>query len=180
MKCIYYLSPSLEATHKISDNLHATGIDDWYIHTISKDEAGLQKEHLHSSNYLETLDLLRDGYIGAAVGFLIGAAFVAVLTFTQPFDGNISMWAYIGILAVAIGFGAWIGGLVGIATENKKLARFHTDIEAGKYLVLIYARKNREEQIKTMMKEQHPSIELVGIDTHFMNPFTSPQAPQVN
>ena len=75
MKCIYYLSPTLVETHKISDDLHECGVDDWFINIISKSEAGLNNEHLHSSNYLETLDFIRDGFIGAACGFLAGLAF---------------------------------------------------------------------------------------------------------
>ena len=33
---------------------------------------------------------------------------------------------------------------VGVATENKKLERFHDDPDAGKYLILIYALKEKE------------------------------------
>ena len=40
-------------------------------------------------------------------------------------------------------FGAWVGGLTGIATENSELLKFHDDIEAGKYLILVYARNAR-------------------------------------
>ena len=51
MKCLYYLTPALNSAHTISDDLHAVGVKDFYIHVISKDEAGLQKKHIHSSNY---------------------------------------------------------------------------------------------------------------------------------
>lgn len=177
MKCIYYLSPNLISTHKISDDLHATGVNDWFIHVISKDEAGLQREHLHSSNYLETLDVIRDGFIGAACGFLAGIAFAFIMNWAQPFGPNVPIWAYLGMVVLLTGFGAWQGGLIGIASENKKLARFHDDIESGKYLVLIYTKKAQEQKVKTMMADKHPGVELVAIDTHFMNPFTSPQSP---
>ena len=45
MKCMYYLAPSLFSTHQISDDLIDLGIADWFVHVISKDEAGLKKEH---------------------------------------------------------------------------------------------------------------------------------------
>lgn len=175
MKCIYYLSPSLIGTHKISDDLHETGVSDWFIHVISKDEAGLQREHLHSSNYLETLDFIRDGFIGAACGFLLGLCFAFALNVFQPFGPETPLWAYAAIVALVTCFGAWQGGLIGIASENKKLANFHDEIEAGKFLVLIYAKKGQEQKIKDMMTEQNPGVELVAIDTHFMNPFSSLQ-----
>ena len=65
---LYYLAPTLEVTHKVSDDLHAAGLRDFFLHVIAKDESGLEREHIHSSNYLETLDILRDGFIGAAIG----------------------------------------------------------------------------------------------------------------
>ena len=65
MKCLYYLAPTLESTHGISDDLHEVGINDYFLHVISRDESGLKQQHIHSSNYLETLDVVRDGFIGA-------------------------------------------------------------------------------------------------------------------
>ena len=173
MKCIYYLSPTLVETHKISDDLHDTGVDDWFIHIISKDEAGLRREHLHSSNYLETLDFIRYGFIGAAGGFLVGLVFALILNMAQPFGPDVPIWAYLAVIALVTCFGAWQGGLIGVASENKKLARFHDDIEAGKFLVLIYAKKNQEENIKSMMASKHSAAELVAIDSHFINPFSN-------
>ena len=57
---MYYLAPSLVSTHQISDDLHAAGVEDWLVHVISRDEAGLKRDKLNSSNWLETTDLLRD------------------------------------------------------------------------------------------------------------------------
>jgi len=74
-------------------------------------------------------------------------------------------------VAVATLFGAWEGGLMGIATENRKLAKFHHDIEAGRYLILIYTRKEQEATVREMMRARHPEAELAAIDRHFINPF---------
>ncbi len=172
MKCLYYMSPNLISTHQISDHLHEVGIDDWFIHVVSKDEAGLQREHLHSSNYLETLDFIRDGFLGAGIGFLLGLGCALLLKVTAPFGPDVSLLAYLGVILLLTCFGAWQGGLIGVASENKKLALFHDDIEAGKFLVLIYAKKSQEEKITQMMSNKHPESAMVAVDTHFMNPFT--------
>ena len=79
MKCLYYLAPTLDSTHDISDDLHAVGVKDFFLHVISRDEAGLKKQHVHSSNYLETLGLIRHGFIGSAIGFLAGLIGVGLL-----------------------------------------------------------------------------------------------------
>lgn len=171
MKCLYYLAPTLNETNRISDDLHDAGVNDWFLHVVSKDEAGLKKEQLHSSNYLETLDLLRDGFIGANIGFIIGVIGSALMMFFEPFGPNVPPYVYLIIIAVATLFGAWEGGLFGVDSENQKLKRFSEDIEAGKYLLLIYARRDQEDVIKSMMQAKHPQALHVATDRHFVNPF---------
>jgi hypothetical protein len=171
MRCLYYLAPTLESTHRISDDLHSAGIKDFFLHVISKDESGLEQEHIHSSNYLETLDIVRDGFIGAAIGALAGLVGAGLLMFFQPFGPDIPHYVYFLIVGVATMFGAWEGGLTGIATENNKLKKFHHDIEAGKYLILIYARTEQGAALRTLMRAKHPEAELVAVNKHFINPF---------
>jgi tetrahydromethanopterin S-methyltransferase subunit F len=176
MKCFYYLSPTLADTQHISDDLKKSGVSDWFIHIISKNEAELERRHLHSSNYLETMDFLREGLIGAAAGLLIGLVFAWMLSVFRPFGSTeIPLLAYAGVVFLLTCFGAWQGGLVGISTENKKLRRFHNDIEAGKYLMLVYAHKKEESRINAMMERLHPEAKLVGLDARFYNPFADPK-----
>ena len=172
MKCLYYLAPTLESTQRISDDLHAAGLKDFFLHVISKDESGLQQQHIHSGNYLETLDIVRDGFIGAAIGLVAGLIGAALLMFFQPFGPDVPHFVYFAIVVVATMFGAWEGGLTGIATENKKLQKFHHDIEAGKYLILVYARKEQGAAVRAMMRKGHPEAELVAVNKHFINPFS--------
>ncbi len=178
MKCLYYLTPTLVSTHNISDDLHEAGINDWFFHIISKDGAGLKKEHLHSSNYLETLDLIRDGVIGANIGFIIGAIVAGAFMYFEPFGPDRPTIIYFFLAGAITLFGAWVGGLTGIDSENKKLRRFHDDIEAGKYLILIYARKMHEQAVRTMMGNKHREAELIGVDRHFINPFSRVRRPR--
>lgn len=175
MKCLYYLAPTLDSAHHISDDLHALGIRDSFLHVIAVDEAGLKQWNLHSGNYLETLDLVRDGFIGSAIGFFTGLIAVGLLKSFQPFGPAVPGIAYFATVAVATLFGAWEGGLTGIATENKKLAEFHGDIEAGRCLILIYARQEQEAAVKEMLRARHPEAELAAIDRHFINPFSAVQ-----
>lgn len=172
MKCMYYLAPNLVSTHQISDDIQAVGVDEWHLHIVSRDEAGLKNEKLHSSNWLETKDLLRQGFIGANIGFIVGVLLAGGLLLFKPFGPHFPSVAYFFIVVVATLFGAWVGGLTGMDSENQKLKRFHNDIEAGKYLILIYARKGQGEKIKEMMRERHPEARHVATDRHFINPFS--------
>lgn len=171
MKCIYYISPTLKSTQEISDDLHAIGVDDWFLHVVSKDEGGLARQKLHSSNYLETLDVIRDGLIGAACGLSAGLALAGLAMALQLFGPDVPVLGYVAMVFVLSCFGAWVGGLVGIASENKKLAAFHEEIDAGKYLILIYAKQDQEGRIKEMMASRHPEGQLAAVDASFLNPF---------
>jgi hypothetical protein len=173
MNCLYYLAPTLTSTHQITEDLHAAGVSDFFLHVISRNEAGLKTQHIHSSNYLETLDIVRDGFIGAAIGLLVGLVLTMLAIFFEPFGPNVPTMVYVFIAGVATLFGAWEGGLAGIASENKKLAKFHHDLEAGRYLILIYARRGKGAAVRAMMRAKHPEADLVAMDRHFVNPFSS-------
>jgi hypothetical protein len=173
MKCIYYLTPTLASTDQVSADLHVVGVKDFYLHVISRDHHGLKQHRIHSSNYFETLDIVRDGFIGAALGFLIGLAGIGLLIYFKPFGTYVvPAIVYAILVGAATLFGAWEGGLFGIDSENRKLAKFHDDLIAGKYLILVYVRKHREAAVRKMMQERHPDAELVAIDSHFVNPFS--------
>ena len=171
MKCLYYVAPTLESTRQITDDLHEAGVRDFFVHVIAKDESGLKHQHIHSSNYLETLDIIRDGFIGAAIGVLAGLVASALLFFLDPFPG-VPRIVYFIIVALIILFGAWEGGLTGIATENKKLKKFHREIEQGKYVILIYARKEQGAAVRAMMRAKHREAHLSAVTKHFVNPFS--------
>ena len=171
MKCMYYIAPNLVSTNQISADLQNVGVDDWHVHVVSKDEAGLKNEKIHSSNWLETTDLLRDGFIGANVGFILGVLVAGGILLFAPFGPDVPKIAFIFMVAVTTGFGAWVGGLTGIDSDNQKLRRFQSAIEEGKYLILIYARKGQGEKIKTMMNDRHPEARHAATDRHFINPF---------
>ena len=171
MKYLYYLAPTLDSTHQVSDDLHAAGVQDFFLHVVARDESGLTQHRIHSSNYLETMDIIRHGLVGAGIGFVCGLAGAGLMKFFEPFGPDVPIFVYLAIVVVLTMFGAWEGGLTGIGTENKKIRRFHKDIEAGKYLILIYARKEQESAVTNMMGAKHPEAELVAVDRHFVNPF---------
>jgi hypothetical protein len=175
MKCFYYLAPTLESTQQISNDLHEVGVLDWFMHVISKDEAGLKREQIHSSNYLETTDIIRDGLIGANLGFVAAVIAAGLVMMLEPFGPETPKVVYFFVIVVFTLFGAWVGGLTGIDKRNKKLNRFQADIDAGKYLILIYARKDQEAVVRAMMKEKHGESRLAAIDRRFLNPFSGLQ-----
>ena len=173
MKCLYFVAPTLASTHEISDDLHQVGIRDFFLHVIAKDESGLKQQQIHSGNYLETLDVIRDGIIGAATGFAAGLIGVWLLTYFQPFGPDVPVLVYVALIGAATLFGAWEGGLVGIGSVNQKLKAFQAEIDAGKYLLVIYVMQELEAAVEAMMRERHPEAALAAVDRFFINPFSA-------
>jgi len=172
VKCLYYTAPTLDSARRISDDLQAVGVQDFFLHVIAKDEAGLEQRNIPAGNYLETLDLVRDGLIGSAIGFCAGLIGAVLLKLFAPFGPHVPNIVYFATIAAATLFGAWEGGLTGIASENKKLAKFHDDLEAGRCLLLIYALQEQEPAVLRTMRVRHPEAQLAAIDRHFINPFS--------
>lgn len=172
MKTMYYLASTLSSTDNIAHELERAGVKNWFIHIISNDESGIRKRHLHSSNYLETLDLTRDGLIGALIGLAIGIIVVGLLAFLNPLGIELSTAIYLFIIALITLFGLWEGGLAGIASKNKKLAEFEKDLAAGKYLILIYTTKKNQARVHYIMEHKYPDAKLAAEDSHFLNPFS--------
>ena len=175
MKCQYYLAPTLDITHHVSDDLHSLGVGDWYIHVLSKDEAGLKREKIHSSNYIEKSDAFAGALAGAVIGLILGALAALVLS-VSSFGQGLSVFVYALVVIAPSGFGLWEGALLRAKYESTKTALFHDDMEAGKYLFLVYTPKEKEEAVKKMMQEKHPAAEHVAVDGHFMDPFSRPES----
>ena len=141
------------------------------MHIHNKDESGLVKQHLHSSNYLETLDLIREGLIGAGLGLMAGLCAAAITSVTDPFGAPVPLIGYVGIIFLITCFVAWPECLAGVASENKKIANFHQEIVIGQYLILVYAKNSQINNIQIMMSNKNPEVVLAAVDANFFNPF---------
>ena len=72
------------------------------------------------------------------------------------------------------GFGKtkkWIGGLIGVSTENYKIKKFHNHIEAGQYLLLVDVSAMQKPLVESIVTRQFTSIWKAGEDTTVISPF---------
>ena len=177
MRRLYYLTGDLDSTEQISVDLHATGISDWNFHVWSKDEAGLYRRHIHSANFIQKLDVVRFAERGALVGFVCALIVTGYVVATDPFGPDVGGLVYVAIFGFVTLFGAWVGGLTGLARENQKLAAYHEQIEAGKYLILIDVRRSEEERVRGLMAANHPEATYLRTGSTLVNPFKPAPKP---
>ncbi len=171
MKRLYYLTDNIDSAEQISNDLHAAGITDWNFHVLSKDEAGLYKRHIHTANYVQKLDIVRNAERGALLGLLAAIFMVAYIRSSETFGENPGGMFYMAIIGFITLFGAWAGGLSGIARENRKITCYHDDIEAGKFLIMIDVKAGKEDEVRGLMTRNHPEAQFKRIGSTFINPF---------
>lgn len=171
MKRMYYLSSSLDSVEQISESLHQAGVTDWNFHVHSKDEAGLTRHHVHSANYIQTMDIVRYGARGMMLGFILSALACGYMITAQPFGTHIDSLAYIAIFIFFTLFSTWAGGMIGMMKENQKLAQYHDEIEAGQHLLLVDVKAGQVEEIRQLMASQHPEAKFMREGSTLVNPF---------
>jgi len=167
MKRLYYLSPDIDSAEHIANDMHQKGISDGHFHVLSKDHVGLYRHHIHSANYLHEFDVIHSALRGTIVGVIIGLTLYITVNFTAGYPA-LSLPL---VLLIAALFGTWLGALIGLTHENYKIARFHNDIEAGKYLIMVDVHKNEEVKIKKLMERYYPQAKMSGEDSTLINPF---------
>jgi hypothetical protein len=170
---LYYLTKELRSVEQVSKDLHDNGITDWHFHVHSKDEAGLYKKHVHSANYVQQRDIIRYGERGAVIAVFFAVLAVLFVMMAKPFGEQTHALVYISIFGFITLFGAWVGGLAGLATENQSLARFHDEVAAGYYLLMVDVKKEQTDEVKQLMAEKHPEADFKGSESTLILPFSN-------
>ncbi|HEY3698548.1 MAG TPA: YrzE family protein [Spongiibacteraceae bacterium] len=145
---LYYLADNIEMVDRVANLLHRQGIEGWNFHVLSKDDVGLYKHHLHSATPLHSQDILRAGERGALIGLLAGLVISLIVIGVFGFFQNQFIIAALVITLLVTMHGAWAGGMAGLMNENYKIKRFHGDIEAGRFLLMIDVTNNSREKVK--------------------------------
>ena len=165
MRRLFYVAESVDDAEAVSEAILKQGIKRSRVHVLAKDEAGLYSHKVHSATPLQQLDIVHTGMryavLGLIVGLLLGMGLVSlgILGFIELQVG------LIGVLAlgfVGLCFGAWEGGLVGLSRENYKIERYHDDIEAGRYLLMIDVRQRERSEVRELMNMEFSHVPYRG------------------
>ncbi len=173
MRKLFYLTDNLISVEEVSKDLHDHGVTYWNFCVHSKDEVGLHKRRVHSASYLQQREVIRYGERGAMMGFTIAVLSVLYVMFAKPFGEETHALVYIAIFGFITMFGAWAGGLTGLATENQSIAKFHNEITSGQHLLMIDVKKDKEQSVKQLMQDNHPEAEYKGSESTWILPFAN-------
>jgi hypothetical protein len=173
MKRLYYLTRDIDSVDAISDRLHKAGISDWNFHVLSKNKSELHKHHLHSTNPWHELDIVRGGERGVLMGLMVGFLVLATLAFV--FNIALHWMIAVSILALITLFGTWVGGMIGLSTENYKIRKFHDKIDQGYMLLMVDVARDQAEAFAFIIN-QYATVHAAGEDSTVVNPFENPIA----
>lgn len=172
MKRLYYLTKSIQTTESVSTDLHQAGITDWNFHVMSKDnESGLYRRHIHSANVFHKSDVIHLAERGLLIGFVVGLVVTVVLSSTTIFGIAASGTALMFSVLACSFFGAWLGGFVGIQSENYKIKRFHDKLEAGYYLIMVDVEVEQHKLVTELMRTKHADAEYCAAGSSIITPF---------
>ncbi len=158
MRRIYFLVPNRDTTKHVVDKLLLARVQDKHIHVLAK--RGTPLEDLPEANLLQKSDFIpaiEQGLaLGGATGMLAGLVAIALPPASTVVAGGVLLACTLGSAAV----GAWLSGMVGMSIGNRRTKEFEDAIDAGHFLVLVDVPFDRVEEIKDIIKQQIPELEV--------------------
>jgi hypothetical protein len=162
VKRIYFLSPDLETTRRIVDDVLLARVEERHIHVLAK--RGTPLEDLPEATLMQKSDFVpavqRGLTMGGAAGILAGLVAIALPGTSLVIAGGVLL----GSALAGAGMGAWLGGMVGMNVGNTRLQRFEKAIEKGELLVLVDVPRARVAEIESRIKQHLPKVELEGTE----------------
>jgi len=169
---LYYLFDDISAVQHITKYLHRNRVRDCRIHVLSGDEAGLYKHHIHSASPIQTREIVRFGEEGGIIGLVIGAFVAVTLVYSLDFMRAMPAVAFTVLTLIIAAHGAWIGGMAGLATMNRRLKKFLPAVNEGRHLVMIDLPRSRSRAIADLIQQQFHQLPREESRTAVL-PFTS-------
>lgn len=164
MKRLYFLSPSLESTTAIVEELQTLGIQDRNIHVVGKNHTGLAKNHIHEASVLQTSDVIPALERGAAIGVTSGLLAGLVAVSFPPAGLILGGGAVLGLSLFGAGFGAWVSSMIGVSVPNKTVEQYQQAIDKGQFLLITDIAKEDGRRITKLILKHHPEASIDELD----------------
>jgi hypothetical protein len=160
MRRIYFLSPNVETTRKIVDELRGEKIEDHHMHILAKRDTPL--ENLPEATVFQKTDFIpaleRGAALGGTTGLLAGLIGLRFAGFA------IAGGPLLGILFYGATIGALMSGLSGLEVGNSRVKQYSDAIERGELLVMVDIPKERIDAISKLIIKHHPTARFEGIE----------------
>ncbi len=171
MKRLYYFTKSLTSVQGITCDLQQVGIGENRMHVMGTDTMAIAQAHVHGTTTWEETDIMHSGFMGALIGMGVGLLAGFLIAGADPWGMQLESGAIIGATLFGTCFGAWLGGLRGVSSQNHHLTPYLDRVEQGDYLMMVDADDDQQAgRVAKVMKNHRHEAEEAGREEHF-SPF---------
>ena len=171
MKRLYYFTKSLTSVQGITRDLQQVGIGENRMHVMGTDTMAIAQAHVHGTTTWEETDIMHSGFMGALIGMGVGLLAGFLIAAADPWGMQLESGAIIGATLFGTCFGAWLGGLRGVSSQNHHLTPYLDRVEQGDYLMMVDADDDQQAgRVEKVMKNHRHEAEEAGREEHF-SPF---------
>ncbi|MCP3866640.1 MAG: DUF1269 domain-containing protein [Gammaproteobacteria bacterium] len=158
MRRLYLLFSDVQLCRVVVSELEAAGIPKEKIHVLASLTRRL--EGLPEATVWQKTELAHGIWIGAAIGAVAGLSAGLLGIFFPPPGLALGWGAVLGSSIAGIGFGSLVSALMKGHEHNHRLDRYHSDIEAGKILMMVDVSRARGYEVRGMILKHHADAEI--------------------
>ncbi|GAA3533436.1 hypothetical protein [Zobellella aerophila] len=160
MKRYYYVSDNLDDLEAVEQELERCGITQPQIHVLSERDGEVERHRLHEVEAVLKKDVVHATEVGALIG-AVAAGFVLLLSYLSGITETVGWVPFIFLAIVALGFGAWEGGMFGIQNPHRDFRKFMDALQAGKHVFFVDVEPT-QEAILARVAGAHPQLQAAG------------------
>ncbi|MBU3620063.1 hypothetical protein [Polynucleobacter sp. CS-Odin-A6] len=167
----YFISNNLDDLDLFEKQLGKEAISPIQIHVLSNDVEGvLEHPHLYGVGSFMKLDIVRSGFIGAAVGACIFSAVLMLTQYLGWYKSGAGWVPFIFLALILFWFCVWEGGFIGIQRKNTLFGKFKQVLKDGLHVFYIDLYPSQELALQQILK-LHPEVIFAGTgkaDPHWL------------
>lgn len=160
MKRLFYTTDNLNEAKTISDEIHDIGIDDHHFYVVSRDEQGLNQNHLHGAKTVDQAHVLdtktRANYFGVVAMALVIVGMLMAFELTLV---NLAIMIVAGV--ITYGFIKFASSTIGNSFDDYFKGVLDDHLDNGEAVVVIDVNHNQAKSVAECFKK-HPNAHLIG------------------
>lgn len=162
MSRLYFLSPDLDTTVRIADELGTLGLSGERVHVAGRDWQALAAQGIKAASLRQTSDAVHAAVRGVLFGAPLGMV-LGLIVYYGLADDVAGLGLTPLIVGMAIGggvFGVWVSTMVGVSVHDAKIDKFEREIEDGAFLMMVDVTDEREDKVRSIIHRHHPGVTI--------------------
>jgi len=170
MKRLYFIAKDLQTLLQAKAGIEGLNDQDMDLHVWGRNREVLVTHDLRPLDAVSQSDVVHSGEQGALMGCVAGMVLGAILMVAEPFGLETGFLPFVFVTILFTLFGSWLGGLVGVSSDNYQLERFHEQVDAGYYIMQLDVAQNALDNTVAHLARQAPELVYSGETDAWDNP----------